>query len=242
MEICRNGLGFASRSYASFVVATVMAVSQPILLAQSSEDDVSEIPQNGFDVMQQFKIEDVPVENSNIPHWYGRDRCGLNCLYAFLQLSGVNVAYSELESAAGPVPKDGFTLSKLQELSNRFGCNAQVLKGDVSQVSRLTPPVIIHFGHPDAKGHFTCFAKKNGQSFLLLDGTSGGMLNYRSDSAGRDLSRLLRNASGYIMAPARSRFTYSFSSFFASCLRILAGCALGYLAVGIWRTYHAPRI
>lgn len=162
-----------------------------------------EVPPEGYDLFAAFKKDNVPVSFANRPLWQGRERCGLNCLYAVLRLCTPGVSYERLERIAGPVPQGGFTLAQLQEIGTRAGADVVAVKGDISRLTELEPPVIVHFGEIEQSGHFVCYARRDSGTMIFLDGTSGTEFTVGGENPSRTITSVLRQASGYMLMPRR---------------------------------------
>lgn len=153
------------------------------------------------DLLKQFERSLVPLRLKYVPAWQGRDHCGLNCLYALLRLESANISYDRLSELAGPVPPGGFNMAQLKEIAKKAGTDVRIVKGDISRLSEVPPPAIIHYGQPNAAGHFICLVSRREEGFACLDGTSGASFNIGGKS-GRPLAAVARQASGYLLLPA----------------------------------------
>jgi len=150
-----------------------------------------------------FVRDGVPCNIGRLAAWQGRDRCGLNCVYALLARSGKPVSYEALERRAGPIPKGGLSFAQMQELAEECGLECKIIEGSVTELGKLPPPAIVHLGNVDHSGHFVCYIANNNVSLTFLDGSSGGTFE-AGISSGRSLDAMSRIASGFILVPAMS--------------------------------------
>jgi hypothetical protein len=189
-----------------------------------------------------FAKDEVPCRFEVSPSWQGPDRCGLNCLFAMLNLTGRAVSYNKLSEQAGPIPKGGLSAEQMMRLAEHFGLKCMLLKGDITELDSLKPPAIVHIGDLDRPGHFICYYSHSGDALLFIDGTSGGTFT-AGNMQGRSLESLARKSSGYMIVPSieeeqRRGISPSILNPLALVMSLLS--AILWLVVGI-RYYLARR-
>jgi len=169
----------------------------------------TDIEPKDSDLFHEFKEAGIPLRFDALPSWQGKDRCGLNCVYAMLRLNHVRISYRDLEQKAGPVPTGGFNMQKLKELCESCGFPVEVIHGSISHALRLDPPLILHIGNLESPGHFMCVASHANGSYVLLDGTSGTIKSYSNGTGVNSIASLERASSGYFLVP-KDKLGYSF--------------------------------
>ena len=199
-----NMLGFRAGVFATMRVLSVLSVlfaNQNLYGQQQTPSEADPLHRaviENTDLFEAFKKDGVPVKLESQPTWAGKNKCGLNALYAFLRLSGNHISYSKLVELAGKVPEQGYNLEQLEAIAEKAGTGVAMLKGSMSEFSRQSPPILVHFGEPGITGHFVCYAKSEGGVMVFLDGTSGATFTI-GDVNTQGYSNFLRSASGYML-------------------------------------------
>ena len=179
-----------------------------------------------------MKRDQVPCQFPALPDWQHPDYCGINCLYAFLNLGGTPVDYGVLRTTVGQVPPGGLSIQRLCEVATSFGATCEVVQGSLEDIRENGPPAIVHLGDLERPGHFVCYYSSSEHGMHLLDGTTGASVLAGKDR-GQSLAAIARQASGYFLISRRpSRFgmaDYSRDSRFA----VSALAALLWLAAAV---------
>jgi ABC-type bacteriocin/lantibiotic exporter with double-glycine peptidase domain len=131
--------------------------------------------------------------------WSEPGRCGLNAVYCFLRVSGVEVSYDELASRLPIDPERGSSIEDLERVAEESGLDADVFLVDPADIGALETPFILHLELLDlgGSGHFV--------TVLQIDEESGGSRLVRFFDGGtarvthQDLQQLAPLATGYVL-------------------------------------------
>lgn len=120
------------------------------------------------------------VTHDKLPPDYWRNplRCGVNCLYGYLQINGQNRSLEQvsLETKLGP---RGASLHELARVANLMGVPSSITKLDLSDLSRIPLPAIVHM---DVKGgHFRLLLQVKKDEVTTADMISGEIQTYPID-------------------------------------------------------------
>lgn len=145
-------------------------------------------PARGDDV----SLDTLPPEFRFERGWQAGPNCGANALFFMLRLNGRPVNRQELIKHLAP-PKQGSSLEELQQAARQWGLETKVLRTAPDGVERLDRPFIAHLSlPPNDAGHYLLVLGASGNSFQVIDGTNGSLVELRRGT-------FYRHWSGYVL-------------------------------------------
>ena len=127
-------------------------------------------------------------------YWRNPRRCGLNCLYGYLNLHGREIELAPL-AARLPLGKNGASLEDLRQAASDLGVNSSVVRMTDADLSRIPLPAIAHF---DVRGgHFQLVLGVNSATITTADMSTGEILELSH-------ATFLETWSGYLLIPGTS--------------------------------------
>lgn len=120
-----------------------------------------------------------PLSGGSSGSWRTPLFCGVNSMYVFLRLQGVQVSHQEMEADL-PVSARGSTLRDMREVARRHGVAARVVRATPEQLWRCELPAIAHMekdstaGYDNqSRGHFVVVVGADRRVVRYIDGSSG---------------------------------------------------------------------
>ena len=121
-------------------------------------------------------------------------RCGVNGLFAMLQICGKDVTYDDVQRRVKLGP-DGANLEDLRESASAFGLRAEVRKLTPEDIVVAPKPIMVHVNAPatgsgkaiEGGGHFTVITSVDAEGvFNGIDTTNGLFTSWSPDRISRD--------------------------------------------------------
>lgn len=107
--------------------------------------------------------------------WRTMGRCGPNCSYMVLKLSGINVTYANIENRL-PRDGEGTTLAALGSCLRSFGLDVRIVQGDPNSLARARLPLIAHWDDENQKvGHYVVVISASERGVRFIDGTTASI-------------------------------------------------------------------
>ncbi|GIX00548.1 MAG: hypothetical protein KatS3mg111_3880 [Pirellulaceae bacterium] len=132
-------------------------------------------------------------------NWSEPGHCGLNSLYCFLRVSGIEVRYDELALHLPIDPVKGSSMEDLERVAEQFGVHADILLVEPAKIADLPVPFILHLELLDqgAAGHFVTVLQvderdEGGQLVRFFDGNTARLTH-------QQLDLIARLATGYVL-------------------------------------------
>jgi Peptidase C39 family len=183
-------------------VSLALSVGQataPSLLFAVFEDIKPEGTFSGKTLQEIFEQQGVPASFEILSDWQRVDYCGLNTVFAFVNIAGQVRTLAEVRSFAGDVGAGGYNIEVMKNTARACGVPCEVIFGDVATLSRSDVPTVIHVGDGESAGHFVCLylVSEDGENlqYGLVDGSSGGARILSQ----KEMQTFARECSGYML-------------------------------------------
>lgn len=122
-------------------------------------------------------------------YWRNPRRCGLNCLYGYLNMYGKDIELDALSSRVKIGPS-GTSFENLQQVASEFGVPSSIVKRVNNDLPQLALPAIVHF---DIRGgHYQLLLEVTDSTVTTAD-----MLTGEIKAMPRDV--FLETWSGYVL-------------------------------------------
>jgi hypothetical protein len=157
--------------------------------------------------------------------WRVTRNCGINCLYLYLKLNGIQADYDDLLRTI-PIEARGTRLVDLRKAAAARGAEVALMQSTPDELSKLPMPLIAHMERPEGEGgHFVLILAVHATNVEVIDGSTAVRQWIKVDE-------FRRRWSGYLLGPR----TDSNARGIALASMIGFGCVLGYVAVSHpWR-------
>lgn len=140
----------------------------------------------------EVSLDTLPPEFRFERVWQAGPNCGANALFFMLRLNGRPVNHQELVKHLAP-PKQGSSLEELQQAAQQWGLETKVLRTTPDGIERLDRPFLAHLSlPPNDAGHYLLVLGASGNSFQVIDGTNGSLVQLRRGT-------FYRHWSGYVL-------------------------------------------